>query len=133
MQRKLASTSTADIKFSEIYAAELADYGLVQQYVPPVAGWCLLKNQGSEVGSLIYFCHHCYCILVCLYFQDTNAIFLFQMHRFRVHGVQISKTDWVSVVYTFGHADLHVCRTFVNQINACLKKELGRPKSLMVQ
>lgn len=100
--KKLVPISAADINFSDIYAAELADYGLIQQYVPPVTGWCLLKNQGSE------------------------------MHRFRIHGVRVLKTHWVSVVYTFGHADLHVCRTFVNQINACLKRELGRPKSLVV-
>ncbi|KAL8160300.1 hypothetical protein V2J09_001837 [Rumex salicifolius] len=100
--KKLGSISAADVKFSDIYAAELDDFGLIQPYVPQITGWCLLKNQGAE------------------------------MHRFRIHGVRIIKTHWVPMVYTFGHADLHVCRTFVNQINAYLNKELGRPKSLMV-
>lgn len=59
-----------------------------------------------------------------------------QMYRFTVHGVQRSKTRpsyLVLAVYTFGHKDLQTCRTWMDHINASLKMETARPKSLLVR
>lgn len=59
---------------------------------------------------------------------------LMQIYRFTVHGFQRSKTPsiWVLAAYTFGHKDLHTCQMWVNQINASLDLEQGRPKNLLV-
>lgn len=58
-----------------------------------------------------------------------------QLYRFTVHGFQRSKTLpslRVLVAYTFGHKDLQTCQMWVNQINASLALEQGRPKNLLV-
>ncbi|GMH08767.1 hypothetical protein Nepgr_010607 [Nepenthes gracilis] len=102
--RKLTFTSTAKVNFSDIYAVELTDLGLIHQSILPKADCCFLHSDS-------------------------------EMYRFIVHGFQRSKTQpsmWMLAMYTFGHKDLQICELFVNQINAYLSKETGRPKSLLV-
>ncbi|KAL0304061.1 UNVERIFIED_CONTAM: Ceramide kinase [Sesamum radiatum] len=60
---------------------------------------------------------------------------LFQMYRFTVHVVHKSKTQMsllIPSVYTFGHKNLEICKTWVNQINASLHMEANRPMDLLV-
>ncbi|XP_027927800.1 ceramide kinase isoform X4 [Vigna unguiculata] len=57
------------------------------------------------------------------------------MYRFTVHGFIRSKnqpSQCILADYTFGHTNLQVCRKWVNQLNASLKQEVGRPKNLLV-
>jgi len=58
-----------------------------------------------------------------------------QMYRFTVHGFIRSKnqpSQCILADYTFGHTNLQMCRKWVNQLNASLKREVGRPKNLLV-
>ncbi|KAL0298344.1 UNVERIFIED_CONTAM: Ceramide kinase [Sesamum radiatum] len=58
-----------------------------------------------------------------------------EMYRFTMHVVHKSKTQtslWTPSVYTFGHKNLEICKTWVNQINASLHMEAERPKNLLV-
>eukprot|EP00256_Glycine_max_P070221 XP_025984816.1 ceramide kinase isoform X2 [Glycine max] len=57
------------------------------------------------------------------------------MYSFTVHGFIRSKTQpsqCILVEYTFGHKNLPRCQMWVNQLNASLKHEIGRPKNLLV-
>ncbi|KAG8381560.1 hypothetical protein BUALT_Bualt06G0134300 [Buddleja alternifolia] len=57
------------------------------------------------------------------------------MYRFTVHVVQKSKTQsslWTPSVYTFGHKNSEICKTWVSQINAYRNVEAQRPKNLLV-
>ncbi|GAV75704.1 DAGK_cat domain-containing protein [Cephalotus follicularis] len=104
---KLLSKVTTEIKFSDVYAVELTNYGLIHK--PN------LQNAGKRCLGL-----------------DSHD---FEMYRFTVHGVQRAKTQpslWVLAVYTFGHKDLQTCRIWLNRVNASLKMEVGRPKNLLV-
>lgn len=59
-----------------------------------------------------------------------------QMYRFTIHVVQTSKTQpslWVPSAYTFGHNNLEICMSWVNQINFHLHVEAKRPKNLLVR
>ncbi|XP_020693836.1 ceramide kinase isoform X2 [Dendrobium catenatum] len=58
-----------------------------------------------------------------------------EMYRFVVHGFQRGKNStspYVLSTYTFGHRDSHACRELFDQINACMKLQVGRPKNLLV-
>lgn len=58
-----------------------------------------------------------------------------EMYRFVVHGFQRGKNSTCSFVlstYTFGHRDLQACQALFDQINACVKVQVGRPKNLLV-
>ncbi|KAL6321745.1 hypothetical protein AAG906_031260 [Vitis piasezkii] len=101
---KFISKSETEIKFSDVYAVEFINWGLIHESVLSTAGGCLIRHES-------------------------------EMYRFTVHGVQRSKTRpslLVLAVYTFGHKDLQMCHMWVNRINALLKMETGRPKSLLV-
>lgn len=101
---KFISKSETEIKFSDVYAVEFINWGLIHESVLSNAGGCLIRHES-------------------------------EMYRFTVHGVQRSKTRpslLVLAVYTFGHKDLQTCHMWVNRINALLKMETGRPKSLLV-
>ncbi|CAI9768241.1 unnamed protein product [Fraxinus pennsylvanica] len=92
-----------EIKFSDVYAVEFLGWGLVHG---PVLGAreCILGHSA-------------------------------QMYRFTVHAVQSSKnlpSLWTPSVYTFGHNNLEICKTWVNQISASLDMESNRPKNLLV-
>lgn len=57
------------------------------------------------------------------------------MYRFTVHGVQQSKTQsslLLPVVYTFGNKSLSACEMWMNQIELFMKKEICRPRNLLV-
>ncbi|KAM1368308.1 hypothetical protein PS1_001653 [Malus domestica] len=101
------SKVATEIKFSDAYSVELISHGLI--HVPKVsnARRCLSGHHESEV----------------------------QVYRFTVHGFQQSKTLpslRVLAAYTFGHSDLQTCQMWVDQINASLALEQGRPKNLLV-
>ncbi|XP_050156328.1 ceramide kinase isoform X4 [Malus sylvestris] len=101
------SKVATEIKFSDVYSVELISHGLI--HVPKVsnARRCLSGHHESEV----------------------------QVYRFTVHGFQQSKTLpslRVLAAYTFGHNDLQTCQMWVDQINASLALEQGRPKNLLV-
>ncbi|KAH0456853.1 hypothetical protein IEQ34_014760 [Dendrobium chrysotoxum] len=58
-----------------------------------------------------------------------------EMYRFVVHGFQRGKNSAspsVLSTYTFGHRDSHTCQELFDQINACMKLQVGRPKNLLV-
>ncbi|XP_008234502.1 PREDICTED: ceramide kinase [Prunus mume] len=100
----IKSKVATEIKFSDVYAVELIDYGLIH---------------GSNISNA----------RKCLSGHDS------EIYRFTVHGFQRSKTLpslRVLVAYTFGHQDLQTCQMWVNQINASLALEQGRPKNLLV-
>uniref|UniRef100_A0A2P2KQR3 Ceramide kinase n=1 Tax=Rhizophora mucronata TaxID=61149 RepID=A0A2P2KQR3_RHIMU len=62
--------------------------------------------------------------------QDSS-----EMYRFTVHGVQKSQSQpclWALTSYTFGHKDLQTCQIWIDQINASLNIDVGRPKNLLV-
>ncbi|CAL2243372.1 unnamed protein product [Prunus armeniaca] len=93
-----------EIKFSDVYAVELIDYGLIH---------------GSNISNA----------------RKCLSGHYSEIYRFTVHGFQRSKTLpslRVLVAYTFGHKDLQTCQMWVNQINASLALEQGRPKNLLV-
>ncbi|XP_042508519.1 ceramide kinase isoform X2 [Macadamia integrifolia] len=93
------------IKFSDIYAVEFINWCLIHESILP-------KSGGFPVG------------------HDS------EMFCFMVHGFQRSKTQrslWILTTYTFGHKDLQICQTWVNQINASMEEmQADRPKSLLV-
>ncbi|KAM5557023.1 ceramide kinase [Rosa sericea] len=103
---KFASkVATTEIKFADVYAVELINYGVIH---------------GSNVSNA----------RKCLKGQRVS-----EMYRFTVHGFQSSRTlpsVRVLATYTFGHKDLHICQIWVNQIKASLDLEQGRPKNLLV-
>lgn len=102
---KYVSTVASEIKLSDIYAVELADYGLIHISNLPYATERLLL--GPEI----------------------------KMYRFTVHGFSRSKSrpsQWILSAYTFGHKNLQTCQMWVNQINASLNLDVGRPRNLLV-
>ncbi|KAI8006522.1 Ceramide kinase [Camellia lanceoleosa] len=103
---KLASKEETDIKFSDVYAVEYIDWGLVHESIPGNAGGRLLGH-GSEM-------------------------YRFVVHGFQRSKSQ--PCLWAPSVYTFGHKDLDACQMWVNQITTSVNVETGRerPKSLLV-
>ncbi|XP_062000065.1 ceramide kinase isoform X2 [Rosa rugosa] len=103
---KFASkVATTEIKFADVYAVELINYGVIHGSNVSNARKCLKGQRVSET------------------------------YRFTVHGFQSSRTlpsARVLATYTFGHKDLHICQIWVNQIKASLDLEQGRPKNLLV-
>ncbi|GLT83963.1 hypothetical protein SLE2022_022240 [Rubroshorea leprosula] len=96
-----------EIKFSDIYAVELTNYGVIHECRHPGVGKCFLAHESHNI----------------------------EMHRFIVHGVQKSKSQpclWVLASYTFGHKDLETCQKWAKQIDASLNMEVERPKNLLV-
>uniref|UniRef100_A0A0E0K350 Ceramide kinase n=1 Tax=Oryza punctata TaxID=4537 RepID=A0A0E0K350_ORYPU len=91
------------LKFSDVYAVELLEVG-------PVCGpW---NTRAAVQGK-------------------RNA----EMNRFVIHAIARSRkrpSPWVPCEYIFGHKDLKTCKTWVEHMNACIKKEPDRPKNLMV-
>ncbi|KAL3652720.1 hypothetical protein CASFOL_002401 [Castilleja foliolosa] len=70
-----------------------------------------------------------------VFITSSSQIIKSQMYRFTVHFVHKTKTKsslWTPSVYTFGHNNPEICKSWVNQINAYLNVEAKRPKSLLV-
>ncbi|OAY81230.1 Ceramide kinase [Ananas comosus] len=71
-------------------------------------------------------------------FSDVYGVELIDSglaHRFVVHGFlgeRGSASPWVLVAYTFGHKYLKICQKWVEHIEACIKNEPARPRSLLV-
>lgn len=104
---KLVPRVATEIKFSDVYAVEFSNCSLMHGSDLSIAGKCFLSH-GSVASEM--FC-------------------------FTVHGFQRSQSQpclWVLAAYTFGHKDLQTCQMWVNQVNASLKMQIGRPKSLLV-
>ncbi|KAI3458341.1 hypothetical protein Pfo_015004 [Paulownia fortunei] len=101
---KFVSDSEMEVNFADVYAVDFIGWGLVHESV-----------LASAEGSLL----------------DHSS----EMYRFTVHVVHKSKTPsslWTPSVYTFGHKNLEICKTWVKKINAYLNVEAKRPKSLLV-
>ncbi|KAK6132229.1 hypothetical protein DH2020_034049 [Rehmannia glutinosa] len=101
---KFVSDNKSEVNFADVYAVDFIDWGLVHGSV-----------LASAEGSIL----------------DHSS----EMYRFTVHFVHKAKTQsslWTPSVYTFGHKNLEICKTWVNQINAYLNVEAKRPKSLLV-
>ncbi|XP_077235358.1 diacylglycerol kinase family protein isoform X3 [Tasmannia lanceolata] len=99
-----ASRVESEIKFSNVYAVESINWGLIHEYILPSPGDCFLGHNS-------------------------------EMYRFVVHGFQKSKTrhsPWILSEYIFGHKDPQTCQTWVGQISASVRMEVGRPKNLLV-
>ncbi|KAK7401435.1 hypothetical protein VNO78_12918 [Psophocarpus tetragonolobus] len=102
---KYFSKVATGIKLSDMYAVELNDHGPIHISSLPSATECLILGEDIK------------------------------MYRFTVHGFIRSKnqpSQCILVEYTFGHKNLQTCRIWVNQLNASLKHEVGRPKNLLV-
>ncbi|KAG5033483.1 hypothetical protein JHK85_017465 [Glycine max] len=102
---KYFSKVATGIKLSDIYAVELNDHGSIHISSLSPATECLFLGQDIK------------------------------MYSFTVHGFIRSKTQpsqCILVEYTFGHKNLPRCQMWVNQLNASLKHEIGRPKNLLV-
>uniref|UniRef100_A0A1J3J0T9 Ceramide kinase n=1 Tax=Noccaea caerulescens TaxID=107243 RepID=A0A1J3J0T9_NOCCA len=98
-----------DIKFSDIYAVEFANYGLVHS---PKLGLGHAKE--------------------CFRERLLNTR---EMYRFTVHGFQSSPKEpclWKLAAFTFGHMDLQTCQSWIDQLNYSLIKEIERPRNLLV-
>ncbi|KAL3834664.1 hypothetical protein ACJIZ3_009400 [Penstemon smallii] len=99
---KFVSKNETEVKFSDIYAVDLIGWGPVH----------------ASAGKFLFG-------------QSSES----EMYRFAVHVVLKSKNNsshWIPSVYTFGHKNLEICKTWVTQINSYLETEAKRPKSLMV-
>ncbi|KAL2227249.1 UNVERIFIED_CONTAM: Ceramide kinase, partial [Sesamum indicum] len=100
---KFVSQSESEVKFADVYAVNFIGWGLVHE---------------SSLGSA----------------ERSVSVHSLEMYRFTVHVVHNSKTQtslWIPSVYTFGHKNLEICKTWVNQINASLLMEAKRPKNLL--
>ncbi|XVF54925.1 hypothetical protein PTKIN_Ptkin05aG0219900 [Pterospermum kingtungense] len=104
---RIATKMATELKFSDIYAVELAGTGKILESNLTSAVERFLGNDGHDS----------------------------EMNRFIVHSFEKSQSQpclWILASYTFGHKDLHTCQMWVNKINDSLNKEVGRPKNLMV-
>ncbi|KAF3433182.1 hypothetical protein FNV43_RR24284 [Rhamnella rubrinervis] len=101
---KLLSKIATDIKFSDVYAVEFINYGMIHGSNLPNAGRYLLGH--------------------------NSEMYRFTVHGFQRSKTLPSL--WVLTVYTFGHEDLQTCQIWVNRLNASLNLEVGRPKNLLV-
>ncbi|VVB15620.1 unnamed protein product [Arabis nemorensis] len=98
-----------EIKFSDIYAVEFANFGLVHS---PKSGLVHAKE--------------------CFRERLLNTQ---EMHRFTVHGLQKSPKEpclWKLAAFTFGHMDLQTCQSWMDHLNYFLIKEVERPRNLLV-
>ncbi|KAK4385167.1 Ceramide kinase [Sesamum angolense] len=101
---KYVSQSESEVKFADVYAVNFIGWGLVHE---------------SSLGTA----------------ERSVSGHSLEMYRFAMHVVHKSKTQtslWTPSVYTFGHKNLEICKTWVNQINASLHMEAERPKNLLV-
>ncbi|GAB2227805.1 hypothetical protein Droror1_Dr00009632 [Drosera rotundifolia] len=102
--RNHGSSCTEDANFSDIYAVELINLGLINASKRPKARDCF---------------RHRY-----------SQMYRFTVHSVERSR---SKPSILSLAtHTFGHSDPKISEAFFNCINARLNKELGRPKSLLV-
>ncbi|OIW13276.1 hypothetical protein TanjilG_25755 [Lupinus angustifolius] len=102
---KYVSKVATEIRISDIYAVELTDHDLVHISNLPHANEHLFVGHEKK------------------------------MYRFTVHGFTRSKnqpSQLILVEYTFGHKNLQMCQMWVNQLNASLNLEVGRPRNLLV-
>lgn len=102
---KSISKVATEIKLSDVYAVELNDHGSIQISNLPPTTECLRLDQDIK------------------------------MYRFTVYGFIRSKnrpSQLILAEYTFGHENLQICQMWVNQLNASLRHEVGRPKNLLV-
>ncbi|XP_010442611.1 PREDICTED: ceramide kinase [Camelina sativa] len=97
------------IKFSDIYAVEFLNYGLLHS---PKSGLRHAKDCFRE-----------------------RLLVSQEMYRFTVHGFQSSAKEpclWKLAEFTFGHMDLQTCQSWMDQLNYSLIKEVDRPRNLLV-
>ncbi|XP_024012472.1 ceramide kinase isoform X2 [Eutrema salsugineum] len=98
-----------EIKFSDIYAVEFANYGLVHS---------------SKLG--LGHAKECF---------RERLLNTQEMYRFTVHGYQCSPKEpclWKLAAFTFGHMNLQTCQSWLDQLNYSLIKEVERPRNLLV-
>ncbi|XP_047962501.1 ceramide kinase isoform X2 [Salvia hispanica] len=101
---KLVSNTEMEVNIGDVYAVNFIGWGLVHE---------------SALASLE------------VSLLDHSS----EMYRFTIYVVHKSKTQssvWTPLVYTFGHKDLEICMSWVNQINSHLHMEVKRPKNLLV-
>ncbi|KAL1533079.1 ceramide kinase [Salvia divinorum] len=104
---KLVSNTEMEVNIADVYAVNFIGWGLVHESALASLEVSLLDHS-SEVKH---------------------------MYRFTIYVVHKSKTQssvWTPSVYTFGHKDLEICMSWVNQINSHLHMEVKRPKNLLV-
>ncbi|XP_008437007.2 ceramide kinase isoform X4 [Cucumis melo] len=101
---KLAPEAPAEVKFSDVYGVEFDNFGVIRKSKLGIAPSCILCDE-------------------------------YEMYRFTVYSFQRSKSQpaqWVLTTFTFGHEDQQTCQMWVNQIDASLVLQDGRPKNLLV-
>lgn len=101
---KLFPKVATHIKFSDVYATEFANYGIIHG--------SSLRNTGRPLSGY------------------SSEMYRFAVHGFE--RSKTLPSVWVLAVYTFGHKDQQTCQMWVNQINESLNMEVGKPKNLMV-
>ncbi|CAA0834543.1 Ceramide kinase [Striga hermonthica] len=101
---KMASDAKMEVNFSDIYAVDFIDWGVVNGSV---------VSNGE--GSLL---------------DHSSEMYRFTLHF--VYGRKAQSSLWSPSVYTFGHNNPDICKSWVSQINAYLHVEAKRPKNLLV-
>ncbi|XP_031379911.1 ceramide kinase isoform X2 [Punica granatum] len=102
---KLGPPDAADVKFSDIYAVELIDQGVVHRSNPSSPARCLL---GPEWQMHRFIVH-------------------------AVQRSKSQPSLWTAAMYNFGHKDPQTCQMWVDRINASLSREMeDRPKNLLI-
>ncbi|XP_073306197.1 ceramide kinase [Primulina huaijiensis] len=104
LRLKLVPKTEAEFKFSDVYAANFIDWGLVHASV-------LSSAKGFSSGH-------------------SFKMYRFMVHV--VQKSNNHSSLWTPSRYSFGHENLEVCEVWVNQINCYLHMERSRPKSLLV-
>ncbi|KAL9270965.1 Ceramide kinase-like protein [Drosera capensis] len=104
LSKNRGSSYTGDINFSDIYAVELINSGLIHASKRPKARDCF-QNRYSEM-------------------------YRFTVHS--VERSRSKPSVWSLATHTFGHNDVQILEAFFKCIDARLGEELGRPKSLLV-
>ncbi|XP_048326354.1 ceramide kinase isoform X2 [Ziziphus jujuba] len=101
---KRDSKVSTNIKFSDLYAVEFINYGIIRGSNLPNAGRFLLGH--------------------------NFEMYRFTVHGF--HRSKTRSSLWVPSVFTFGLDNLQTCQMWVNRINSSLALQVGRPKNLLV-
>lgn len=136
LRLKFVSDIETEVNFANVYAVNFIGWGLVHESALASVEVSLLDHSSEviNVNSLMLLDLSLLWTVFMLLWSGVLSS-LRQMYRFTVHVVRKSKTQlslWTPSVYTFGHKNLEICESWVNQINTHLYVQAKRPKSLLV-
>lgn len=132
---KLAPEAPAEVKFSDVYGVEFDNFGVIRKSKLGIAPSCILCDEYEVSHCSFVDCFFILRFFIVLIPYAYCYLPLKQMYRFTVYSFQRSKSQpaqWVLTTFTFGHEDQQTCQMWVNQIDASLVLQDGRPKNLLV-